>query len=321
MSVSLRGYIFWFTISLLIVTIALLIYSIVTKANILLIFSLYPLACLFIVSLYLLALICSGVRLYFLTRAVDVRISTINCIVSRFASQAVSNITPSFMGGEIVRIVALRYIGENANLYKALAIVLYEILFDVAITNIISLITSAYFIFVHGYLLFIMPFIASLYLILFWFITFLIFLTGRIRGIFMNFISAFISKFKPSVSLEHLIKGVGDFVRTLLSIKNIIVTLFLTILAILFQASTIYFSYFFLGYSIGVLHALLAYCIILALGVVPTPGGAGGVEFGAYLMLKPSVVVVWRILTYHVITFISMIFLVILVVKYGLKLS
>lgn len=323
MDVNLRRYILWFTTSLLIVTVVLFIYSIITEADMLLVFSLHPLACSFIVFLYLLALVCSGVRLYFLAKAANIRISIVNCIILRFASQAISNITPSFMGGEVVRIVTLRCIGENANIYKALAIVLYEILLDVTITNTISLITSAYFIFIHGHLLFIIPFTASLYLISFWFLTFIIFLTGHIRGAFVSFISAFTNRFKPnmSLSLEQFIRGVGSVMGTLLSVKNVVITLFLTILAILFQALTIYFSSSFLELNIGVFYALLAYCIMLALGVVPTPGGAGGVEFGAYLMLRPSIVIVWRILTYHVITFISMMFLIVLIVKYSLKLD
>jgi len=254
-----------------------------------------------------------------MAKVADINIDITTCIISRIASQAVSNIAPSFMGGEVVRLATLKYIGGSRDLLRPMAIILLEIILDVTVTNIPSLLISAYFIIFKRNFIFLLPLAASLYLLLSWLLSTLVLFKSNFRRHFLKLLIKFTKGMGLNINLEDSIRDLKSIIQALILGRRLIPALALSILILLLRSLTIYITCNMLGYNVDFIYSLLAYCITLSLGVIPTPGGAGGIELGASLMLKPEVVIVWRAITYYIITAISLLFLIVLVLRYHLE--
>ncbi len=241
------------------------------------------------------SLVLSAVRFHILTQ-----ISLKNSIITWFTSQLVSNITPTHSGGEIVRAYVIY--SSSKNLSYSLAIVLAEIFSDVVVPNLVALFFSLYYLLAVKDPLFIGPLIASLYSITAWSLVILK------RGFFKRIVRKVLSKLRIEVKEKPV------FERKVIT-RTITISLVFSVLKLLLMGFSAYFAYAAVSVNVTFLECIKAYSLAMALGIIPLPAGAIGVEAG-FSLVKPGLgVVLWRIATYYLITLFTLPFALILIHK------
>ena len=259
---------------------------------------------------------------------VDVNWKTISV---RIGSEFVTSTTPSFVGGELVRIVWLNKKGVPVG--KASWVTIIEIVTEVLVAGIFA-ITAAAFSFAYGaYIVGIAILAVSLPVTGVW--STLFFLSSKRtfqvpRWIYR--IAARVGKERSQKSIDKVnlwMKEICDMSRQTLHTQQIKKAFAVSLIISIFTWSFYGLSFMIIangaGYVIDFFHALMATMASNAIGNLPvTIGGSGLTEFGiwAYLghlntltfeatknSLQWNIVIAWRIATYHVGLVISWLFL------------
>jgi uncharacterized membrane protein YbhN (UPF0104 family) len=265
-------------------------------------------------TLIFLRLLIQGIRFYLLTCVLNVRAGIASSVVARVSSEFVSLSTPTFIGGEAVRLAWLK--ARGADLGQATWIIFWEIYLDVVSTALVVYASASYLLLCGEYLL------ASLAALI-----------STTTTAFFTFIYLFSKK-----SVLHIPKWLQKIVRfffgesrggrvitslnqNLLSYHssainmNIIYTYKRTIGILLCTALMILLSgavtQLVIGGSLslrGLLLSTSGFHISLVIGTLPiTIGGSGVSElvlnhfatnvFGSSNWVR---VIAWRIITYHI---------------------
>jgi uncharacterized protein (TIRG00374 family) len=279
--------------------------------------------------LIILRLLIQGLRFHLLSRALDIRGGVAGSVLARISSEFVSLSTPSFVGGEAVRLAWLK--SRGADLGKATWIIFLEIYLDVVSTALVVYASAAYLLlYHHEYLLTSLAALASTATTTFftaiylfskktlsipnWLQKVIRFTLGDRRG------GRLIASFNQTLLSYH-----NSAVKTnsLFTYKQIFGILLCTALMILLSGAI---TQLIIGDAAGVSGFILSTsCFYLALALSSLPvtiGGSGIAElalnhFTTNILGSSSwaKVIVWRIITYHIPLTISGISLAVLSYK------
>lgn len=245
-------------------------------------------------------------------------------IIVRLASEFVSLTTPSYTGGEIVRLTFLykRRINPGISIW----IVTIEVISDVIIGCILSYISAFYAFMVQNYLISLIIILITTPLLTFY-ILLLSLLSKRMIQI-PKFVHLILSKLigkRSNKLIDDTNKALlslyetSDIILNTASLKALIIGFILTLICYILFA----LSFTVLTSNITFFESILLIGNVLAISAIPiSPGGSGLTELGIgyYLTvfdLDPttfaSAIIVWRIATYYVSLFISWITLTYLI--------
>jgi len=296
-----------FTLTL--VSLIIIVYAVVTNAYIE-ILRVKPLTLVLAIAIYLTSWLISAVRLMYLdVKFTGKSIGLKNYLYARILGGLVAYLTPSAIGGEPARSYYL-YLLKNENYSKYFALTIYEVYYDIMITAIVAI----------GFSIKTIPFstpviIVSLANMAFWIIAYFIF-----RNITINSSNRIVDKLvkiieDKVIARSKLLKTgyytFGESFNTIcnkLSLRDKIVVVILTLLFNIGCSSTIYIvsnefkpcSNIYCRVELFV-DSLAAYHYALSIGALPTPGGAGAVEYGLSITLDPATVIISRSITYYTI--------------------
>ncbi|MEM2856728.1 MAG: lysylphosphatidylglycerol synthase transmembrane domain-containing protein [Candidatus Nitrosocaldaceae archaeon] len=260
---------------------------------------------------------------YYIKNFVGDVISLKTAIIVRLASEFVALTTPSYTGGEIVRLTFLYKRRVNPGI--SIWIVTIEVISDVIIGCILSYISAFYAFIVQNYLISLIIILITTPLITFY-ILLLFLLSKRIIQI-PKFVQLILSKLigkRSNKLIDDTNKALlslyetSDIIFNMTSLKTLIIGFILTLICyILFALSFTVLS------NITFFESILLIGNVLAMSAIPiSPGGSGLTELGAgyYLTvfdLDPttfaSTIIVWRIATYYLSLFMSWIALTYLI--------
>jgi len=259
---------------------------------------------------------------------VDVNWRTISV---RIGSEFVTSTTPSFVGGELVRIMWLNKKGVPVG--KASYVTIVEIVTEVLVSGILA-ISAAAFSFSYGaYAVAIAILAVSLPVTGVW--ATLFFLSSKRTFQVPSLIYNIAKKIGKERSLKYLdktnlwMKEICDMSRETRNNKQIKKAFAVSMIISVFTWSFYGISFMVIangaGYAIGFIHSLMATMAANAVGNLPvTIGGSGLTEFTiwAYLghlntltyeaaknSMQWNIIIAWRIATYHVGLVISWLFL------------
>ncbi|MDE1724392.1 MAG: flippase-like domain-containing protein [Thaumarchaeota archaeon] len=259
---------------------------------------------------------------------VDVHWRTISV---RIGSEFVTSTTPSFVGGELVRIMWLGKKGVPIG--KASWVTIIEIVTEVLVSGIFA-ITAAVISFTYGaYVIGITILAISVPITGLW--STLFFLSSKRTFQVPSWASRLATKVGKERSVKYIdktnlwMKEICDMSRETLHTREIKKAFTVSIIISVFTWSLYGLSFMIIangvGYVIDFFHSLMATMASIAVGNLPiTIGGSGLTEFSiwAYLghlhsltfeaaknSLQWNIVIGWRIATYHVGLVISWIFL------------
>ncbi|OYT59780.1 MAG: hypothetical protein B6U75_03075 [Desulfurococcales archaeon ex4484_217_1] len=169
------------------------------------------------------------------------------------------------------------WFSSQNNSGKNFAIVLYEILLDVLVPNMLALFFALFYLVAERNLYCILPMFSSTLIVTLW-------------------VSIFLRRRR-------------NFSDVKLNILDHVIFVFLTLLKIVFASFSVFLAYLAVGVNIEFTRSLVAYLFALSLGIIPLPAGSIGMEVGLSI-IKPGVgVVLWRILAYYVLTLICLPFI------------
>ncbi len=290
------------------VTIVIIGYSIVTGSfKFLEEVSFTKLVLSFIILMF--AWLISAYRLKYIHRILDpdrcLNTSIKDYFYARLLGGLMAYITPSGIGGEPARAyyLAKRCVGKFSR-YFALSI--YEVYYDIMIVNIFALSLSFYSI---PYSLLIV--LVSIGNIVSW-ITMYHLIKNIIEpentNVFLRKIIKWMNKFIHK-RLEIIKDGYYDFARSFnalvnnSNLKNKLIIVILTISYHICNSLAIFIvaikNFEIMVIANTLMASISAYFYSSTLGSLPSPGGAGIMEYGLSLVLEPEVVVVARILMYY----------------------
>jgi len=264
----------------------------------------------------------SAYRLKYIHRILEpdrcLNISIKDYFYARLLGGLMAYITPSAIGGEPARAyyLAKKCIGRFSR-YFALSI--YEVYYDIMIVNIFALSLSFYSL---PYSLFVI--LVSIGSIVFW-ITMYYLIKNIVEpentNIFLRKIVKWMNKFVHR-RLEIIKDSYYDFASSFNTLVNnsylinkvviVVLTIFyhlcnsLAIFVLAMKSVTSVTIYTVIN---TVLASISAYFYSLALGALPTPGGAGVIEYGLSLALAPEIVIVSRTLMYYSTVIIGLVIL------------
>ncbi len=260
-------------------------------------------------AILMFAWLISAYRLKYIHRILDpdrcLNTSIKDYFYARLLGGLMAYITPSAIGGEPARAyyLAKKCIGRFSR-YFALSI--YEVYYDIMIVNIFALGLSFYSL---PYSLFVI--LVSIGSIVFW-ITMYYLIKNIVEpentNIFLRKIIKRMNKFVHK-RLEIIKDSYYDFAssfNTLVNNSYLINKVIVVVLTIFYHLcnSLAIFVLAIKSVTIDtvintVLASISAYFYSLALGALPTPGGAGVIEYGLSLALAPEIVIVSRTLMYY----------------------
>ena len=250
--------------------------------------------------------------------------STANTISARLAGEFVTQTTPSYVGGELVRIAWLTKKGVPAG--RAAWLATMEIIADVLVGTMLGFIAGAIAIYNGASFIGIIVILIAIPTFVFWLVL-IIFSAKRILRL-PSFTLAIVQKFVPRERAERAINSVNNAIADLCkmsranfnsikAIKTFAIGIAITLVAFLFQGLSFMVLANAVGSDIGLFDSLMATSASTVLATLPvTIGGSGLAELGlwAYVsdlnsipdlgdVLKDSqlsVIIVWRIASYHV---------------------
>jgi glycosyltransferase 2 family protein len=249
----------------------------------------------------------------------------------RIGSEFVTSTTPSFVGGELVRIIWLKKKGIPTG--KATWVTIMEIVTEVLVAGIIALTSAAFAFFNGAYIIGIVIIAISLPVTAIW--SGLFFLSYKRTFQIPPWIEKSAKKVgkeraskyidKTNQWMEEVCEMSRQSLHNKLAKKAFVVSMVFSLFTWVFYGISFMVIANGAGYFIGFLDSLLAAMASNALGNIPvTIGGSGLTEFGiwAYLgnlnsltfeptkdSIQWNIVIAWRIATYHVSLVISWILL------------
>jgi len=304
---TVRRVIIWTLISIIVVSTVLVVYWKLLNVNFnILRYDKTLLLTAF--AIFLCSHLISSLRFHILAKRMGSNITILESILVRIGGQFLAYISPSYAGGEPVRILALK--GRGLEFSKGLSIVIVEVFLDVILHNVSAILAIAYLTFNHGRLItsYLPPLIISIATLGVWTLP-LIFSFRKLpflEGIMRKYMAKHMSK----------VESAREGLRSIFKSKVIVYSSLLTFIATIASAISLMLASHSVGLSIGFIEAYMALTLSLAMGSIPTPGGAIGVEYGASLMLTPQAVMLWRFISYYMTIPVLALALIVLVVKF-----
>lgn len=269
-------------------------------------------------SLVVLRLITQGIRFHILTSILTSARSVAASVFARISSEFVSLTTPTFVGGEAVRIAWLK--ARGADLGKTVWLVFLEIYLDVASTAIIVYASAVYLMLIGEQLLAILSAAVSTVTTAFFTLIFVyskkknicvpnwlqrlaLCLLGKDRG------GRVISSVEKSLVSYH----VAAKNRSLITPRRVLGAVICTLLMIILSGVVTYLIFSQIYGLVGLLLSIGGFYTTLVISTLPiTLGGSGVSElvlnhftaniFGISDWAK---VITWRLITYHIPLIIS----------------
>jgi glycosyltransferase 2 family protein len=262
---------------------------------------------------------------YFITEFIGHDISSTGKIISaRLAGEFVTQTTPSFVGGEIVRIAFLTKNGVPAG--KAAWVTTMEIIVDVFVGTMLAFIAGAVAIYNGGYFIGISIVLVAIPTLTFWLL--LVIFSAK-HNLHLPFFSTkilrrFIAKEKADQMINSANIAIGDVCKmsrenfnSVRAVKIFVIGLAITFVAFLLQGVSFMILANSVGSRIGLFESLLATSASTALSTLPvTIGGSGLAELGIWAYISNlngipslkdvvndsqlSVIIAWRIASYHI---------------------
>jgi uncharacterized protein (TIRG00374 family) len=243
---------------------------------------------------------------------------------ARLAGEFVTQTTPSFIGGEIVRIAWLIKNGVPAG--KAAWVATAEIIADVFAGSILAFIAGGVAIFGGGSFIGILVIIVAIPTFAFWFLVVVLSANRNMQlpKFVLRLINKFLSKERSdriinstNIALADLCKMSRENFTSFHSVKVLSVGMAITFVAFAFQGISFLVLADSVGQHVGFFKSFMATSASTALSTLPiTIGGSGLAELGVWAYItnistipnltdvlnssQLSVIIAWRIATYHV---------------------
>lgn len=243
---------------------------------------------------------------------------------ARIAGEFVTQTTPSFIGGEIVRIAWLIKNGVPAG--KAAWVATAEIIADVFAGSILAFIAGGVAVFSGGFFIGILVIVVAIPTFGFWFLV--VVMSANRNMQLPKFVLKLIKRFLSKEGSDHLISSTNIALADLCkmsrenftsfhSVKVLSVGMAITFVAFAFQGISFLVLAVPVGHQVGFFQSFMATSASTALSTLPiTIGGSGLAELGVWAYItnintipdltdvlnssQLSVIIAWRIATYHV---------------------
>jgi glycosyltransferase 2 family protein len=262
---------------------------------------------------------------YFIQKFISPHVSSTGKIMSaRLAGEFVTQTTPSFVGGELVRIAWLTKIGVAPG--KATWVTTIEIIADVFVGTMLGLIAGAVAIYNGGIFIGVIVIIVVIPTLTFWLL--LVIYSAKRNLRLPSFSLKILQKFVAREKAERLINATNNAIidvckmsrenfNSRAAVKTFTVGIAITFVAFLFQGLSFMVLADSVGSNVSLFDSLMATSASTALSTLPiTIGGSGLAELGiwAYVsningipefadVIKDSqlnVIIAWRIASYHI---------------------
>jgi glycosyltransferase 2 family protein len=262
---------------------------------------------------------------YFIQKFISPHVSSTGKIMSaRLAGEFVTQTTPSFVGGELVRIAWLTKIGVAPG--KATWVTTIEIIADVFVGTVLGLIAGAVAIYNGGIFIGVIVIIVVIPTLTFWLL--LVIYSAKRNLRLPSFSLKILQKFVAREKAERLINTTNNAITDVCkmsrenfnsraAVKTFTVGIAITFVAFLFQGLSFMVLADSVGSNVSLFDSLMATSASTALSTLPiTIGGSGLAELGiwAYVsningipefadVIKDSqlnVIIAWRIASYHI---------------------
>lgn len=262
---------------------------------------------------------------YFINHFIGPNISTtFKTMNARIGGEFVTQTTPSFIGGEIVRIAWLVKNGVSTG--KAAWVATAEIIADVFVGSILAFIAGVVAIFSGGSFIGILIIVVAIPTFGFWFSVVVLSANRNIQlpKFSLSLIKRFLSKERSdhlihstNVTLADLCKMSRENFTSFNSVKVLSVGMAITFVAFVFQGLSFLVLAQAVGEQVGFFQSFMATSAATALSTLPiTIGGSGLAELGVWAYItnissiphltdvlnssQLSVIIAWRIATYHI---------------------
>jgi len=237
-------------------------------------------------------LLVQGLRFHYFVRSFVGAVSSLGgSIIARTGSEFVTLTTPSYTGGEFLRVAYLYKKGVHAG--KGMWVITVEVISDVLVGSILAYIAAIWAFLSGNYLIAIGIVVITSPI----FATYMILLVMSSKKILQlpRFTAPLVGKFVGNARAEKMVTTGNDILRGLceMSRENLHTSslkTFATGIALTFVGASIHAITFMILAdtiaAVGFLESLLAVAASIAIGTLPiTPGGSGLSEFGigAYL--------------------------------------
>jgi glycosyltransferase 2 family protein len=250
--------------------------------------------------------------------------STASTISARLAGEFVTQTTPSYVGGELVRIAWLTKKGVPAG--KAAWLATMEIIADVLVGTMLGFVAGAVAIYNGASFIGVIVILIAIPTFVFWLV--LIIFSAKRTLRLPSFSLALVQKFVAKERAERLINSINDAIADLCkmsranfnskrAIRTFAIGIAITFVAFLFQGLSFMVLANAVGSNFGLFESLLATSASTVLATLPiTIGGSGLAELGLWAYVSDlnsipdlddvikdsqlSVIIVWRIASYHV---------------------
>jgi len=262
---------------------------------------------------------------YFIKHFIGPKLSSTGKIMeARLAGEFVTQTTPSYVGGEIVRIAWLTKKGVSTG--DAAWVATTEIIADVFAGTVLAFISGGLALFHGGTFIGILVILVTIPTFSFWF---LVVLFSAHRNIQLpHFATRLLQRFlsterslrivaSTNIALSDLCKMSRTHFKSRKSVKVFSVGMAMTFVAFLFQGVSFFVLANAVHERIGLLESFMATSASTALATLPiTIGGSGLAELGIWAYISNlggiphfadilndsqlSVVIAWRIATYHI---------------------
>jgi len=262
---------------------------------------------------------------YFIRKFIGPNVSSTGKIISaRLAGEFITQTTPSYVGGEIVRIAFLTKNGVPAG--NAAWITTMEIIADVFVGTILAFIAGALAIYKGGDFIGIAVILVAVPTFVFWLllVVFSAKRTLRLPSFSLKVLQKFIAKQKAerlinttNTAIIDLCKMSRQNFNSVRAVKIFAVGIAITFMAFLLQGASFLILANAVGFRLGVFDSLMATSASTALSTLPiTIGGSGLAELGIWAYTSHftgipsfanvvndshlSLIIAWRIASYHV---------------------
>jgi glycosyltransferase 2 family protein len=290
------------------------------------VFSVGPIPFLLSVSAVMVRILLQAYRFrYFINHFIGADYSTtLKTMNARIAGEFVTQTTPSFIGGEIVRIAWLIKNGVPAG--KAAWVATAEIIADVFAGCILAFIAGGVAIFGGGSFIGILVIVVAIPTFCFWFLVVILSANRNMQlpKFALRLMNKFLSKERSdrlinstNVALADLCKMSRENFTSFNSVKVLSVGMAITFVAFAFQGISFLVLADSVGHHVGFFQSFMATSASTALSTIPiTIGGSGLAELGVWAYItnintipslmdvlnssQLSVIIAWRIATYHV---------------------
>ena len=240
--------------------------------------------------------------------------TTLKTMNARIAGEFVTQTTPSFIGGEIVRIAWLIKNGVPAG--KAAWVATAEIIADVFAGSILAFIAGVVAIFSGGFFIGILVIVVAIPTFGFWFLV--VVMSANRNMQLPKFVLKLIKRFLSKEGSDHLISSTNIALADLCKMSRENFTSFNSVKVLsVGMAITFLVLAVPVGHQVGFFQSFMATSASTALSTLPiTIGGSGLAELGVWAYItnintipdltdvlnssQLSVIIAWRIATYHV---------------------